>query len=114
MDWDDEATKRLYKDIGGRIRAARTAKGLHQTHLADATGLTRSSIANIEGGRQQFLVHALVLIARTLDVTVDSLLPSEQQLDSLGNVQVPQVDLQGLDDSTQEFVTAAIRRHSGR
>jgi len=47
-----------------------------QAALAGAVGLTRSSIANIETGRQRPPVHVALLIAGALGVRVDQLLPS--------------------------------------
>ncbi len=44
------------------------AKGMTQSELATAVGLTRTSITNIEKGRQKLLVHTLLDIALSLDV----------------------------------------------
>lgn len=41
------------KSIGARIRRLREAAGLRQQDLADAIGLTRTSITNIELHRVQ-------------------------------------------------------------
>ena len=38
--------------LGGRIRAARDRAGVKQEQLAQAVGLSRTSITNIERGRQ--------------------------------------------------------------
>lgn len=46
-----------------------------QEDLALKVSLTRTSIINIEKGRQQLLVHTLVDIARALSVSVPELLP---------------------------------------
>ena len=40
--------------IGARIRAIRNKAGLSQVTVAEATGLSRISIINIEKGRQGF------------------------------------------------------------
>jgi transcriptional regulator with XRE-family HTH domain len=40
--------------------------------------MSRSSIANIEGGRQPIYVHALVQIAKQLETSVASLIPSQK------------------------------------
>lgn len=47
-----------------------------QRELARATGITRSSIANLETGRQRPPVHIALLIAWVLGVPVTDLLPS--------------------------------------
>jgi transcriptional regulator with XRE-family HTH domain len=60
--------------FGERVRAARDLAGLRQQDLADATGLVRSSIANIEAGRQELSLTAAVRIAAVLNTTVGTLL----------------------------------------
>lgn len=113
MTWSDEAIKRLYVEIGSRVRRARRKRGLNQIDLASATNLTRSSIANLEAGRQRPPLHVAVLIAQVLDVPVDALLPSGEELDELGMVQTPEIDLEGQSPSAHDFVTAALRRATG-
>lgn len=114
MTWSDEAIKRLYVEIGSRVRRARRKQGLNQVDLAGATNLTRSSIANLEAGRQRPPLHVAVLIAQALDVPVDTLLPSGAELDELVKVQTPQLDLEGQSSAAHDFVTAAVRRATGR
>lgn len=72
---------RFYADVGQRIRNARVAKKngvgrLSQTELAKAVSLSRTSIANIERGRQRILLHTLVSVAETLRVDPGTLIPS--------------------------------------
>lgn len=57
---------RFTSEYGQRLNAARVAAGLTQSQLAAQVGLSRSSVANIEGGRQapmaeQVIQHAEVL-----------------------------------------------------
>jgi transcriptional regulator with XRE-family HTH domain len=52
---------------GERVREARTAAGVKQDALADRLGLTRSSVANIEAGRQgNPSAFSLILTAEAL------------------------------------------------
>ena len=113
MTCGEEAIKALYVEIGGRVRRARKRQGWSQIDLAHAVGLTRSSIANLEAGRQRPPVHITLLIAQTLGVSVDALLPSGPELDKLVRLPSPVVDLDGQSTSTHEFVTTAIRRATG-
>lgn len=69
----------LYQHIGGAIAARRSANGVSQAHLAKAVGLTRTSISNIENGRQKMLIHTLVDIARVLEVNPTAFLPAPEQ-----------------------------------
>lgn len=66
----------FYRELGARIASARKNKGnLTQAQLARAVGLSRTSITNVEKGRQSVLVHTLVEIARVLRADPRDLLP---------------------------------------
>ena len=67
-------TEDLYASLGQRIRAAREARGINQTALGKVVGLGRSSISNVEAGRQHLAVHQLVAIAQALGVDTEDLL----------------------------------------
>ncbi len=68
----------FYRELGRRIREAREKSHLTQEALAVEVSLTRTSVTNIEKGRQQLLVHTLVEISRALNVAPESLLPESQ------------------------------------
>ena len=61
----------IYAVIGQRIRARRDWLGMTQERLAEAVGLTRTSITNIEAGRQECSVLVLYRIAQALRGTVE-------------------------------------------
>jgi transcriptional regulator with XRE-family HTH domain len=67
----------FYEEVGRRIRDARKRRTppLTQEGLAELVGLTRTSITNVEKGRQKFLLHTLADIASALQVDPASLLP---------------------------------------
>jgi transcriptional regulator with XRE-family HTH domain len=65
----------FYKHVGVRIRAARETLGITQGELAHVIGLSRTSLTNIELGRQRILVDQLVDIADALHIPVASLIP---------------------------------------
>lgn len=64
----------LYDRVGERIRAVREGRGVTQQQLADAAGLTRTSITNVEAGRQRTPLHVLLAISQALDVPLTGLL----------------------------------------
>lgn len=68
----------FYEDVGRRIRDARLKRKprLTQEGLANLVSLTRTSITNVEKGRQKLLLHTLADIAAVLHVEPGSLLPS--------------------------------------
>lgn len=69
----------LYAAIGSEIRARRTTAGKRQDELAEAVSLTRSSIANVEAGRQAIPIHHLVDIAETLGTTAADILAAAER-----------------------------------
>src|SRR5437667_8003141 len=73
----DRAIKHFYQDAGRLVRDARlrTKPRITQAQLADAVRMTRSSIANLEAGRQRIPLHVLVWIAEVLAVEPATLLP---------------------------------------
>jgi transcriptional regulator with XRE-family HTH domain len=73
---DDSA---LYVELGRLVRAHRDRVGLSQADLGRRVGLSRTSVTNIERGRQKILVHQLLSLAQALDVGVEALLPAGPQ-----------------------------------
>jgi transcriptional regulator with XRE-family HTH domain len=65
----------IYKEIGSRIRTRRKALRMTQEHLAKALGVSRGSLANVETGRQNMLVHQLYSYAAELQLIPEDLLP---------------------------------------
>jgi transcriptional regulator with XRE-family HTH domain len=96
----------FYRDIGRAIQRIREERGLTQEALASLISLTRTSVTNIEKGRQRFLVHTLVDFARALGVPASELIPvpalsPEAALDDL---------LEGLDDTAAKgWIKSAVR-----
>ena len=62
--------------FGQLLAKKRKEAELSQESLAKAVGLTRTSITNIERGRQPVNLHTLYLIAEILNLDVVELLPS--------------------------------------
>jgi transcriptional regulator with XRE-family HTH domain len=65
----------LYQAFGQRIKRLRDADGLSQDALARRVGLRRTSITNIEAGKQHVALHQVYLLAGALDVPPRELLP---------------------------------------
>jgi transcriptional regulator with XRE-family HTH domain len=65
---------KIYKNLGKRIRDLRKSLGQTQEQLAKQVGISRASLANIEAGRQQVLVHHLFGLAGALQLDSPALL----------------------------------------
>lgn len=68
----------FYETLGKKIRKARDERNLSQDAMARAVGLSRTSITNIEKGRQPVQVHILMKIAETLNMSLNALLTEDQ------------------------------------
>ncbi len=68
-------TNPLYQMFGSRVRALRERKNVTQEELGRRVDLSRTSIVNIEKGRQRVLLHQMVEIADALDAKPSELLP---------------------------------------
>jgi transcriptional regulator with XRE-family HTH domain len=75
----DESQNALYIEVGKRIKNARNKKNFSQNRLAEASSLSRTSITNIEKGRQHLPIHTLYAIANVLEINVAELLPDQNQ-----------------------------------
>jgi transcriptional regulator with XRE-family HTH domain len=71
--------ERLYKEFGQRLRSAREDAELTQKDVADRVGLKRTSITNIERGRQHIALHQLFLLAKAVGREPVQLLPDGGQ-----------------------------------
>lgn len=65
----------LRKIVGERIKSRRNKLGMKQKELAARMGVSRATLANIETGRQNMLLHHLYRYADELDLDVFDLLP---------------------------------------
>jgi transcriptional regulator with XRE-family HTH domain len=71
-----DSEKAFYNAFGRMLSETRRKKRISQEMLADELGLSRTSITNIEKGRQPVQLYSLYLIARLLGTDVKELLPS--------------------------------------
>jgi transcriptional regulator with XRE-family HTH domain len=103
-------SKTFYRGVGQNVRMKREQLGLTQEALASQVGLTRTSITNIEKGRQQLLLHTLVDIAHALNIEPAFLLPeviggSKERLDA---------KLKEYPTSQQDWIKATIESSTSR
>jgi DNA-binding XRE family transcriptional regulator len=63
-----------YRALGARIQMIRETLDMTQECLATKVGYTRTSLVNIEGGRQRVPMHQVEEIAKALATTPRNLL----------------------------------------
>lgn len=68
----------LPTSFGDRVRLARVRLGLKQNELAEIINVKRTTIVNIEKGRQRATITALILLSKKLGVSSDWLLGINQ------------------------------------
>ena len=64
----------LYKQIGSRIRAARTAQKLSQAELAEKAHLCLPQISEVELGKVKMNLSTFIKIIEALQISSDSIL----------------------------------------
>jgi transcriptional regulator with XRE-family HTH domain len=69
----------FYRRLGISIRDRRRQQRITQEAIAAHMGLTRTSIVNIEKGRQHLAVHQLVRMSDLLGCAPGDLIPSAQE-----------------------------------
>ena len=62
---------RYLKEVGDRIRQARTSKGMSQAQLAEIIDKTPPYVSNIEMGKQNMGIIVLYKIVTALDISAD-------------------------------------------
>jgi transcriptional regulator with XRE-family HTH domain len=97
----------FYPAFGQRLAHVRRRAGISQELLAGRVGLSRTSIVNVEKGRQRVPLHMLVDFADVLGVTPDDLLPPRSQ--SSAQSELPK-ELRAIDEDAQAWVMRQINR----
>ena len=69
--------KQFYQDFGLNIKKRRLKEGFSQQGVADSVGLSRTTLTNIESGRQNVLLHTFVDIVQALNADPKDLLPQK-------------------------------------
>jgi DNA-binding XRE family transcriptional regulator len=65
----------FYRKLAEQVRDRREALGLTQAELAERAVMSRSSVANLETGRQAILLHQFVGLAKALELPWTELMP---------------------------------------
>lgn len=106
--------EKLYQRIGEHIRQYRKACQLSQAALAQRVALSRTSITNIENGRQKLLVHQLYAIANVLKIGPQNLLPLSVTPEPGQLSTETRVDLEKYEGPVKEWATRVISKQPSR
>jgi transcriptional regulator with XRE-family HTH domain len=101
-----EGSAALYARLGKRIRETREHRGLTQKALASLVHLTRTSITNIERGKQKLLVHTLADVARVLGVAPGELLAGDDV--KIGNATELEALIKGRPRIERDWIKASV------
>ena len=82
----------LYLVIGQKIRSRRKERDVSQLNLAKKLKISRTSVVNIEAGRQKAPIHVLWQLAETLETEIHMLIPKQSELDSSSNQAILDAD----------------------
>jgi transcriptional regulator with XRE-family HTH domain len=80
MPLNGELAPSLARLIGVRLRETRTQRQVTQVRLAEELGVSRTTLSNIECGRQRLFVDQVYQAALHLAVPVAQLLPDAQEV----------------------------------
>ena len=86
--------ERLYQAIGERLKAIRKRNHYTQASMADILGLERTSVTNIELGKQRPGLHVLYRCCEYFEIAIADLLPS---IDFVSKEELPPKAAQALE-----------------
>ena len=101
------------EEMGNKLKAARTRKGLSQRELAAKTGLLQAQISKIENGASDLRLSSLIALSRALDLELELIprraLPAVEALvrdvesfaDRRGNAKIDVRPAYSLDDDEE-------------
>src|SRR3989442_9657415 len=73
-----ELARRVAREVGRRLKAARRERRVAQDAFAEAMGVSRTTASNIERGQQRLFLDQIYRAAEILRISIDVLLPPQQ------------------------------------
>jgi transcriptional regulator with XRE-family HTH domain len=98
----------VYKEFGRRLSDARKTAELTQQALAEQVGLKRTSITNIEKGRQHIPLHMLFSLAAAVGVSPSTLLPEPKRIHEGGAIDIKLLSKQPLRQDQLDYVATLV------
>jgi DNA-binding XRE family transcriptional regulator len=100
----------LYQKLGQRIRRKREVANLTQTQLAERVGVLRTSITNIEAGRQKAPLHIIYELCAVLEVDIKDILPPLNELVETQNSTIVGGRLENIPPRSAELIDELLRK----
>lgn len=94
--------EKLYEIIGQRLLEQRSHLKMTQDVLAEKVGVLRTSIANIEAGRQKAPLGLLFRLCTALGIELSSILPNNKEVADYNMVSLELGDEEGVVVSVNE------------
>ena len=101
--------QKLYEAVGRRVREARKAAKLTQEDLATRVSLTRTSVTNIEKGRQKVLLHTIFDLASVMKIPANRLIPESEPAE---RVRIEQELNSGLSKAERDWIISEVSKPS--
>lgn len=98
-------------ETGLRIKRVREYRNYTQQYMADILQLSQNAYCKIENGATKLTIDRLEIIAKILDVPVDSILTSEKPVFNLENNQIDKFYgyIENLHEENKELLLEQIR-----
>ena len=77
---DERLSDRVNAIFGQKLAKARKSRSLTQKELANLVGVSRVTVANMEGAKQNVQLAQVYSIAQALDISSNELLPNSSEL----------------------------------
>jgi transcriptional regulator with XRE-family HTH domain len=102
--------ERFYKEFGRLLREARERPNtkLTQQQLATKVGLSRTSITNIESGKQHISLQMLFILANAVGAKPGQLLPDQSFASSDAGSLLSKIDQMQFSKATKELLQKSV------
>jgi quercetin dioxygenase-like cupin family protein/DNA-binding XRE family transcriptional regulator len=97
--------------IGSRLRALRRERGHSLTRVAEGTGISRSFLVLVEGGKSDITITKLMRLAQFYGVPISDVLPDPAEA---GSALVRRGEAQRVHSPDEGLDVLVLSRHAGR